>query len=177
MALKNLSPTRRICIDGLYLAILCLVGMISFPLGDNIKVSLQVFIVFLVCLLSPGVLDCLLICGCYLLMGLFLPIYAGLVSGITPTFGFVIGFVVASPAIYFLNKIKLYEIPRMGLACFVGLLIVYACGTIFMMAYLSWDLGPTLLVSVVPYIPFDLLKIVVAVIIASRLSHILGIKA
>ena len=31
------------------------------------------------------------------------------------------------------------------------------------MFYMSWDLGKTLLVSVVPYLPFDGIKIVLAV--------------
>ena len=33
------------------------------------------------------------------------------------------------------------------------------------MFYLSMDLGKTLLISVVPYIPFDIAKIVVAVLV------------
>ena len=148
------------------LALMCIVGMLSIPLGTNIKISLQLLIVFIVALTCSSFIDCLIITGLYLVLGLFAPIYAGFISGITPTFGFVISFVVISPIIYFINKIpKLHLVLRMSIACIVGLLICYLIGTIFMMLYLNWDIGKTLMVSVVPYIPFDVAKIVIAILV------------
>ena len=157
---------RRICINAIMLALFCIVGMFSIPLGANIKVSLQLLIVFIICLTMESVIDCLIITSLYLLLGLFLPFYAGFNIGISPTFGYVISFVVISPIIFFLNKIpKLYAPVRMFIACFVGLLVCYAIGTTFMALYLQWDLPKTLAVSVLPYIPFDIAKIVVSILI------------
>lgn len=157
---------RRMTRDGLMLALMCLVGMFSIPLGANIKVSLQLLMVFLICLTAESFIDTIIITGLYLLMGLFLPIYAGFSAGVTPTFGYVISFVVISPIIYFMNKIpKLNKVVRMSLACLTGLLVAYVIGTIFMMLYLSMDLIKTLLISVVPYIPFDTAKIVISVLV------------
>ena len=145
------------------LALLCVVGMFSIPLGENIKVSLQLLMVFIICLISDGFVDAIIVTGCYLGLGMFMPIYAGFRSGISATFGYVIAFVVASPAIYFMNKIPKIPSPiRMALACVVGTLIVYAIGSLWMMFYLNWDLPTTLMVSVVPYLPFDAIKIVLA---------------
>lgn len=170
LAMENkVFTVRRITKDAVLLALICVVGMFSIPLGENIKVSLQLLVVFIICLTADSFIDCLFITSLYLLMGLFLPIYAGFSSGITPTFGYVISFVVISPAIYFLNKIKLHPILRMSIACVGGLILCYTIGTIFMMFYLQWDLGKTLLVSVVPYIPFDIAKIVIAVAVVSLL--------
>ena len=59
----------------------------------------------------------------------------------------------------------------MFIACFVGLLICYAIGSVFMMLYLKWDFVPTLTVSVVPYIPFDIAKIVVAILVVMLLPE------
>ena len=153
------------------LALLCVVGMFSIPLGESVKVSLQLLVVMIIVLTAESVIDAIAVTGCYLLLGLFLPIYAGFVAGVSPTFGYVIAFVVTSPALYFLNKIpKLHPIPRMIIACVVNLLLVYAIGTIFMMAYLNrWDLGSILLVSVVPYLPFDAAKIFLAITIIQLL--------
>lgn len=162
--MKSKFTVRRITKNALMLAILCLVGMLAVPLGVNVKVSLQLLIVFLICLTAESFIDCILITSLYLLLGLFLPIYAGFSVGIGPTFGYIISFVVASPVIFFINKIpKINHILRMSLACLTGLLICYIIGTIFMMLYLSWDLGTTLLVSVIPYLPFDIAKIIIAV--------------
>ncbi len=161
---------KRICKNGVLLALMCIVGMFSIPLGANIKVALQLLMVFLICLISESFVDCLIITSLYLLLGLVLPFYAGFTVGISPTFGFVISFVVISPVIYFLNKIpKIYPPLRMFIACLVGLLICYTIGSIFMMLYLKWDFIPTLAVSVVPYIPFDIAKIVIATLVIKLL--------
>ena len=145
---------------------MCVVGMFSIPLGANIKVSLQLLMVFLICLTAESVIDCLIITSLYLALGLFLPFYAGFASGISPTFGYVISFVVISPIIYFMNKIpKIYPPLRMFLACLAGLIICYLIGTIFIMLYLRWSFVTTLIVSVVPYLPFDFAKIVIAILV------------
>ncbi len=161
--MSEMNWTRRIAKDGVLLALLCVIGMFSIPLGENVKVSLQLYAVIVLCFLVDGFFDAILITGCYMLMGLFMPIYAGFNSGVSATFGFVIGFVLASPVFYFLNKVKLPMIPRLAIAAVTGTLIVYAAGTLFMMFYLDWDMGKTLMVSVVPYLPFDGIKIVLAV--------------
>ncbi|MBQ7250783.1 MAG: biotin transporter BioY [Bacilli bacterium] len=162
--MRETNWTRRIAKDGVLLALLCVIGMFSIPLADNVKVSLQLYAVLVLCFLVDGFLDALLITGCYLLMGLFLPIYAGFGAGITPTFGYVIGFVLASPVLYFLNRLPIHKIPRLILASLAGTLIIYVSGTIFMMLYLNWDLPKTLLVSIVPYLPFDAVKIALAIL-------------
>ena len=158
------------CKNAIMLAIMCIVGMISIPLGANIKVSFQLLIVFIICLTAESFADCLMVTSLYLLLGLLLPIYAGFNVGISPTFGYVISFVVISPIIYFINKIrKINSTLRMVIACLSGLLVCYLIGTIFMMLYLSWDFVPTLLISVVPYLPFDIAKIIIAISIISLL--------
>ena len=157
---------RRICKNGVLLALMCIVGMFSIPLGANIKVSLQLLMVFLICLISESVFDCLIITFLYLLLGLVIPFYAGFSAGISPTFGFVASFVFISPVIFFLNKIpKISASLRMFIACFTGLVICYLIGTIFMMLYMKWNLLTTLSVSVLPYIPFDLAKIIIAILV------------
>lgn len=167
---------NRITRNAILLALLCLVGMFSIPLGANVRVSLQFFMVLLIVFLSSSWIDSLIVTLSYLLIGLFAPVYAGFASGITPTFGYVIGFCLASCAIFFLNKIKLPWYARMGIAGIGGLAVVYATGTIFMMVYLNWDIGTTLLVSVVPYLGFDIAKIVLAALIGHRLEEALHIR-
>lgn len=162
--MKETNWTRRIAKDGVLLALLCVIGMFSIPLGDNIKVSLQLYAVMVLCFLADSFLDAILITGCYLLMGLVLPIYAGFNTGISATFGFVIGFVLAAPVYYFLNRLPLPKVLRLIIAGIAGTLVVYAAGTVFMMLYLNWDIGKTLMVSVVPYLPFDAIKIALAII-------------
>ena len=167
---NKVASIRRITKNAIFLALLCIIGMFSLPLGDNIKVSLQLLLVFIIGLTASSFVDSIIVTGLYLLLGLFAPIYAGFKAGISPTFGYVISFVVICLPLYFLNKLKIKnQFIRMGLACFVSLLICYIIGTIFLMLYLNLSIEKALLISVVPYLPFDIAKIVIAVLVVSLL--------
>ena len=166
----NSLMVKRITRNAIMLALLCIIGMFSLPLGDNVKVSLQLLMVFIIALTSISVFDAIVVTGLYLLLGLFMPIYAGFSAGITPTFGFVISFVVIVIPIYFLNKLRIKnQFFRMGIACFVGLIICYLIGALFLAFYLHLDIKKALLIAVVPYIPFDIAKIIIATLVVSLL--------
>lgn len=68
---------KRITKDALLLAILSVIGMLSIPLGDNIKVSLQFLILLIIYGISDHLIDKIIIPTLYLLLGLVAPIYAG----------------------------------------------------------------------------------------------------
>lgn len=156
---------RRISKNAILLALLCVTGMFSFPLGENIKVSLQLLTLFLIFGITEKLADKIIIPSLYLLLGLIAPIYAGFQVGITPTFGFVISFVIIAIPFHFLYKyIKLNWYLRYIISCFVSLIIVYLFGSIFMMIYLQIDYPKALLLSVVPYIGFDILKIAICTV-------------
>ena len=166
----NVTIVRRITKNAIMLALLCIIGMFALPLGDNIKVSLQLLMVLIIGLTATSVFDAIIVTGLYLALGLFMPIYAGFQAGITPTFGFVISFVVIVIPLYFLNKLKIKnQFVRMGIACFVALLLCYAIGALFLALYLKLGIEKALLIAVVPYIPFDIAKIIIAILVVSLL--------
>lgn len=161
---------QRITKDGILLALLCVTGMLSIPLGENIKVSLQLLTLFIIFGISDSLIDKIIIPSLYLLIGLLLPIYAGLISGVSPTFGFVIGFVVCAVPFHFIYKyLKIHELIKYVIACLVSLIVVYIIGTLFMMVYLNMNLPQTLLIAVVPYLGFDAAKIVICTIVIKLL--------
>ena len=57
----------------------------------------------------------------------------------------------------------------MGLACLVALIISYACGWLFLTIYTRLSMEKALLIAVVPYIPFDIAKIIIATLVVSLL--------
>ncbi|NLB48321.1 MAG: biotin transporter BioY [Erysipelotrichia bacterium] len=161
---------KRITRNAIMLAFLCTVGMFAIPLGE-VKISLQLLLVFIIGLTVYSVLDGLIITFLYLLIGLFLPIYAGFSAGISPTFGYVIAFVVMIIPLYYLNKIKIKNsIIRMGIACGVALIVCYVIGTVFLCIYLQMDVQKAIFISVFPYLFFDILKIIMAIIIVHLLN-------
>ena len=164
------STVQRLTKNAILLALMCVIGMFSLPLGDNIKVSLQLLIVFIIGLTASSFIDSVIVTGLYLLLGLFLPIYAGFNAGISPTFGFVISFPIICVPLYFLNKLKIKnQFIRMSIACIVALIICYFIGTLFLKFYLNISIEKALLIAVVPYIPFDIAKIIIAELVVSLL--------
>ena len=170
--MNQVLTIKRITRNAIMLAIMCVVGMIALPLGDNIKVSLQLLIVFIIGLTSVSFIDGVIVMSLYLLLGLFMPIYAGFKAGITPTFGFVISFVVIVLPLYFMNKLPIRnQFFRMGLACVIALILCYIIGSLFLKFYLNLSIEKALLIAVVPYIPFDIAKIVIAILVVSLLPQ------
>ena len=168
--MDKISTVQRLTKNAILLALMCVIGMFSLPLGDNIKVSLQLLMVFIIGLSASSFIDSVIVTGLYLLLGLFLPIYAGFSAGVSPTFGFVISFPVICVPLYFLNKLKIKnQFIRMSIACLVGLIICYTIGTLFLKLYLNISIEKALLIAVVPYIPFDIAKIVIAELVVSLL--------
>ena len=168
--MDKISTVQRLTKNAILLALMCVIGMFSLPLGDNIKVSLQLLIVFIIGLTASSFIDSVIVTGLYLLLGLFLPIYAGFNAGISPTFGFVISFPIICVPLYFLNKLKIKnQFIRMSIACIVALIICYFIGTLFLKFYLNISIEKALLIAVVPYIPFDIAKIVIAELVVSLL--------
>ena len=160
----------RITRNAVMLALLCVIGMFSLPLGDNIKVSLQLLMVFIIALTATSFIDAVIVTGLYLAIGLLIPVYAGFTAGITPTFGFVVSFVVLVTPVYFINKLPIKnQFFRMALSCLVGLIICYAIGATFLAISLKLNIQKALLIAVVPYIPFDIAKIIIAVLVVSLL--------
>ena len=168
--MDKISTVQRLTKNAILLALMCVIGMFSLPLGDNIKVSLQLLMVFIIGLTASSFIDSFIVTGLYLLLGLFLPIYAGFNAGISPTFGFVISFPIICVPLYFLNKLKIKnQFIRMSIACIVALIICYFIGTLFLKLYLNISIEKALLIAVVPYIPFDIAKIVIAELVVSLL--------
>jgi len=165
---------QRITRDAILLALLCVTGMFAFPLGDNIKVSLQLLTLFIIFGISDKLIDKIIIPSLYVLMGLFIPIYAGFQAGITPTFGFVVSFIVAGVPFHFIYKyLKINLIVRYVLACLASLIVVYTIGTLFLMVYLNINIVQALLIGIVPYLGFDAGKIAICTIVIQMMpAHI-----
>ena len=79
-----------------------------------------------------------------------------------------------------ISYIKMNRIVNDVLQCLVATLIVYIIGTLFMYFYLNskstYTLGVILGFSIVPYLPFDAAKIVIAVLAAIPLRKVIKEK-
>ncbi len=171
------------------LALLIVASYINISVGV-LKFTLQLLVVFLIGFFAT-MLEGSIILVLYISLGLIgLPVFANFGGGIAylvnPTFGFVYGFI---PGILVMNlvknlfktfeKFKIFKYILMCLSClFVVYLIGFIHGYFIMNYYLNktYDITNLLLVFIVPYIPFDLMKMGVAIVSKIALDKVYGVK-
>ncbi len=172
MEISKKISTKQLTLIGVMTAVTCILGPLSIPIG-LVPISLtNLAIYFAIYALGckKGTLSYIV----YLFIGLIgLPVFSGFSGGFGklfgPTGGYLIGFIfMAFISGIFIDKFsnKLY----MGfLGMILGTIITYMFGT----AWLSYEAGITfnaaLGAGVIPFIPGDLIKIVIATIIGPQL--------
>ena len=167
---KNKFGVKRITQIALVTAIVCILGPISFPIAiSEVPVSLGILGIFLAVIIL-GMVDGTISIILYILLGFVgLPVFAGFTSGVTklagPTGGYIVGYVfLALIAGFFLDHFR-RKIPFAVIGMVLGTAVCYAFGT----AWLAHGLGITFFaalgVGVLPYIPFDLAKMIIALLV------------
>ncbi len=169
---RKLLSTADIALTGVMTALICICGPLSIPIGP-IPVSLTPFtVIFSVYILGRfrGTLACFV----YLLIGLIgLPVFSGFTGGVGklfgPTGGYLFSFaLMAFIAGLFIDKFSNIFIQMLG--GMVGMLVSYAIGTVWLSVQAFMTISQALSVAVIPFIPFDMVKIVLAVLLGKAVK-------
>lgn len=169
---------RDLTLIAILIAILIVCSQLALPIGP-VPITLQTLAVLLIGYLLPPK-NAFLATSIYLVMGLFgLPIFSnfmgGLQSFLMPSFGFALGFI---PASYFQAK-YLTKFQNLIVAGIINFTITYLIGLSYMAFILNIYLNSQLnfvgilMAGMIPFIPGDILKLVVGVILAKRLLPII----
>ncbi len=184
----------RTSFTALFAAIICVGCLIKIPLGV-IPVVLQNMLCILCAVLLGGIWGGIPT-ALFLLAGLIgLPVYSGGSGGIAvwlgPTGGFLPGYLLGAVAAGFIagrpsveeKKISLKNTIRISLAVIAGMILLYIPGVI-RFSYWATAAGKvpvektalmyTLTACVIPYIPGDVLKAVVAILVALKLRPVVA---
>lgn len=169
---------REITLTAIMIAILIICSQLALPIGP-VPITLQTLAVLMIgYLLSPK--NAVLATIIYLVVGIFgLPIFSNFMGGfqavLLPSFGFILGFI---PATYFQAK-YLEKYANLWLAGIINFMITYFIGLVYMAFILNVYLGSSLnftgilMAGLIPFIPGDVLKILVGVTLAKRVRPIL----
>lgn len=169
--------TQTKAIAGLMTSITCILGPISIAVPFSpVPISLGLFGILLTTTLlgaKLGVLNGIL----YLLLGLVgLPVFSGFTSGVGallgPTGGYLLGYLAVaacSELFHPLNRMPTADISKKsahllqgaGLAC--GLFICYLFGSLWLAYFMKISFGNALLIGVLPYLPADFAKLILAI--------------
>lgn len=165
------SRTLNLVLTGLFTALLCVFSQISIPL-QPIPFTLSWFGVFLTgAILSPR--SSFLATVSYILLGAFgLPVFAGMKGGIQILAGPTGGFLMAYPGMALLISLsykyaKRYKIPAMLLGMAASLFFGYMLGSVWFMLVMDAGFIRALTLCVIPFVPFDIIKAVMAAGIAA----------
>ncbi|MBQ8684797.1 MAG: biotin transporter BioY [Clostridia bacterium] len=170
---------RKLCYTAVAVVVICLCAWISVPVGE-IPVTLQTFGVCL----AAGLLGWkygLLAVLAYLGLGFVgVPVFAGFTGGVakllTPTGGYMLGFVCTAPLVGALTEKRRDKIGFSIVCMALGVAVCYAFGTLWFALFVSdtaVGLWAALLTCVFPFLPFDLIKIVLAAFLVKRLSPLI----
>ncbi|MFI3329814.1 MAG: biotin transporter BioY [bacterium] len=161
--------TKDLSLMAILLAILIVCSKISFPIG-LISVTLQTFAVAILSYIL-GVKRSLITISTYIIIGLIgIPVFStggGFSYILTPSFGFIIGFI---PFSIILIKIKNFIISLSSL------ILLYLIGAVYMVLILTLYLGRdvtfiyVLEVAVIPFIIKDIISIILAKFIYTRIK-------
>ena len=163
--------TRKLTTIGLFTAILCILGPIALILPYSpVPVSLGTLGVMLACTMLDA-RNGLLCTTIYLLLGFAgLPVFTGFTGGagklLGPTGGYLIGYLfLASIGGFLASKWKSHRFLQ-AVGLFLGMLICYLFGSLWLIVQSGMALNTVLWVGVIPYIPFDIGKLFVVIVLS-----------
>ena len=168
--------TYQLTLTAVMAAVICVLGPISMAIPISpVPISLASMAVYLavtVLGMKLGTLSCLI----YLLLGLVgLPVFSGGSAGAAklfgPTGGYLVGYLflalIAGAFVgrYTENKWKSIAFAALGMV--LGTMVLYALGTAWLAYSAGMDFQAALWAGVIPFIPGDLVKMVIAVLLGS----------
>ena len=157
--------TRQLTLIGVMTAVTCILGPLSLPIGI-VPISLTNLVIYFAVYVL-GRKRATLSYVVYLFIGLIgLPVFSGFSGGFAklfgPTGGYLIGFIFMA----FISGIFIDKFSNKIYMCFLGMILGTIATYIFGTAWLAYQAHLTfnaaLAVGVVPFIPGDLIKMIIA---------------
>lgn len=164
--------TRQLTLVGVMAAVTCILAPLSLPIGV-VPISLTNLVIYFAIYVLGGKRGTLSYIV-YLFIGLVgLPVFSGFSGGFPklfgPTGGYLIGFIFMA----FISGIFIDKFSNKIYMCFLGMILGTIATYIFGTAWLSYQAHLTfnaaLAVGVLPFIPGDIIKMVIASLIGPQI--------
>ena len=176
--------TKNVTLCALSAAIICVFSVLSFPIG-SIPITLGLFAVILCGCILPaksGVISVVI----YILLGLTgLPVFSGFRSGIHvlagPTGGYIISYIAIAPLSNLIfrfaekkkNAVKYFTY----LTCSLPLLLIcYSVAVMHFSLIMNCGIRQSLAECVIPFVIFDIIKTIGALLIADSINKKIKFK-
>ena len=173
--MKNrIFSVRELVFIALFAAVIAISAWIAIPAA--VSFTMQTFAVFC----SVGILGtkcAVAATTVYILLGTVgLPVFTGFRGGVGILFavngGYIIGFVFAALVSGALISLFGRKLPSLIFSMCVGMVACYLFGCIWFCSLQKASLPSALISGVLPYIPFDIIKILLAAMVTSRIGKV-----
>lgn len=176
MEQKKYLKTTDLTKIALLAALLSASSYISIPL-PLIPITAQTIVINLIALILEPLQTAIAV-GTWILLGAAgLPVFSGGTGGVGklfgPTGGYILGYLLAAVLISFLKGKKNQIVRYCVVTIVAGMPVIYLVGTLYMKFLTKMDWKAAFVSGVVPFIPGDILKCIVASIIAVALNKAL----
>ena len=172
--------TRDIAYIAVFTALLAVCSWIAIPTPTRIDFTLQILGIMLTLGILGGKRGTLAITAYLLLGAAGVPVFAGFYGGIgallTPSGGYLIGYFFTALVMWAMEKALGTKAWALAVSMVLGLAVCYAFGTAwFMVVYPMGGEAVSLVTAlawcVIPYLPFDLIKLAAALTLSIQLRR------
>ena len=164
--------TRQLVLAALFAALTAVCSQIQIPL-PMIPINLALFAVHLCGALLGAKWGALSMAVYALLGAVGVPVFAGFGSGPAVLFGktggYILGYILCAAIVGLLSRRLGFTFPKLCLSMAAGVIVCYVFGTAWFMAISGLNLATSLGYCVLPFLPGDAVKILLAAILALRL--------
>ncbi|MEO0095147.1 MAG: biotin transporter BioY [candidate division WOR-3 bacterium] len=162
--LKGLNWIKRLGLSLLFALLTGIFAQIRIPLGFTpVPVTGQVFVVLLSGVLLGGFYAGMSMVFYLTLGAIGVPLFAGFRAGLNfgPTLGYLLGFIPAAIFVgIFAHKQK--RLFKQILIMLIGIFLIYLVGAFNFAVLMKTNFYTTLKLAVLPFIPFDIAKAIIA---------------
>lgn len=164
--------TRQLVLAALFAALTAVCSQIQIPL-PMIPINLALFAVHLCGALLGAKWGALSMAVYALLGAVGVPVFAGFGSGPAVLFGktggYIIGYILCAAIVGLLSRRLGFTFPKLCLSMVIGVAVCYVFGTAWFMVISGLNLATSLSYCVLPFLPGDAVKILLAAFLALRL--------
>ena len=174
MNTKKLS-IRELCQMSIFIAIIAACAQIVIPMPFGVPITLQTFAIPLAGVVL-GAKNGTLATVVYVLLGAIgAPVFHAFTGGLNMVFGITGGFILSFPLMALAAGIGSNKNNRLWLALWlvIGATVNYICGLLWFSFVTSNSLAVSVIFVVLPFIPGDIIKIIMVVMLGNLIKHAL----
>jgi len=162
---------KAVVTSGIFTALICIFSAFSVPVGA-VPVSLSLFAIVLVAVVLGARFAAFSVISYILLGAAGLPVFASFGSGLPvlfgPTGGFIWSYIFVAILVGNAGKRSAFVL---WLAAFISLAVTYAIGALWFSMVQSVSFVSAMAVCVVPFVGFDVVKIILAIVLGKSIRR------